>query len=64
MAVPKKKKSKSRCGMNNAHRHLKLVFLSFDDRGNMHLSHRATKMPDGSYYYKGRVIITGKKADQ
>ena len=61
MAVPKKKKSKSRSGHNNSHNALKHLSFSYDSDGNLHLPHRATKMADGSFMYKGRTIIEAKK---
>ncbi|MDA7845241.1 50S ribosomal protein L32 [Rickettsiales bacterium] len=61
MAVPKKKKSKSRCGHNNSHNALDVQALSFDERGDIHQQHIATKLPDGSVRYKNRVIVKAKE---
>ena len=60
MAVPKKKKSKSRSGHNNSHNALKIVDLAFDTDGYLHRSHVATKLPDGSFKYKGMTVLPAK----
>ncbi|MBL0725552.1 MAG: 50S ribosomal protein L32 [Alphaproteobacteria bacterium] len=57
MAVPKKKKSKSRSGHGNSHNAIKQTNLIFDEEGDLHRSHVATKLPDGSLRYKGRVVV-------
>lgn len=56
----KKKKSKSRSGHNNSHNALEYACLSHDADGNLHRSHVATKLPDGSLKYKGRIVVLAK----
>ena len=64
MAVPKKKKSKSRCGHNNSHNAIKKLDLAIDSNGDYHVQHCATKLPDGSYRYKGRIISLKSNKDK
>jgi ribosomal protein L32 len=61
MAVPKKKKSKSRCGHKNSQISLESFNPAFDSEGDMHERHRATALPDGSFRYKGKIIIVAKQ---
>lgn len=61
MAVPKKKKSKSRTGHNNSHNALSKQSFAIDSDGNLHIQHCATKLPDGSFKYKGRIILPPRK---
>ncbi len=57
MAVPKRKTSKSKNRKRHSHDALEPINLSYDDQGNLHMSHRATfSKQTGEYRYKGRVV--------
>jgi len=55
---PKTRGTKSKTNQRRSHLKLKKVAIKFDEQGNPHLPHRASKV---SGIYKGRQVIDVKK---
>ena len=61
MPCPKKKTSRSKTGMRNAHNALtKQPLRTCPTNGEIHEPHKAYKASDGAYYYKGKQITHPK----
>ncbi len=62
MPTPKKKTSRSRRSMRRSHDGLDLPAMALDKKTKEFVRpHRASKGPDGAYYYKGEQITAATK---